>query len=147
MEVKNEGDEPMAHGGRHRGKHARGGHAKEKVNLYNAQGSPEAKEAEDEKDEFSKGGRKKRTAGGVAPGVAAAPRGDKGMRGRAAGGKAQALKRGGKAEEEEEKEEEREHHARGGRAGNSPWSSGKQLTAPERAKSGNNEGVKVPEAD
>ncbi len=160
---KDRGEEPEkrggdVHGERHRGRHARGGHAKLEVNEYNAKGSPEMKEAADEKDEFSHGGRKKRKAGGMAPGLAAPMRGDKGMRGRAAGGKAVAeklatggaappksappkLRRGGHAEEERE-EEEREHHARGGRTGSSPWSSGKALSAPERAKSGNNENAK-----
>jgi hypothetical protein len=162
MKMRDTGEEPMKGGGRHRGRHARGGHAKEHVNEYNAKGSPEVHEAEDKDDEFSHGGRKKRAAGGIAAGVVAPARGDKSARGRAAGGKTPSppkladggkpakLRRGGHAEEErEERKEEREHHAGGGRAGrgNSPWSSGSKLSAPERDKSGNKEGISVAAED
>lgn len=53
---------------------------KKKANLYNAKGSPEAKEAEDEKAEFKKGG-KKRAAGGSVYGTKSAVRLDKRARG------------------------------------------------------------------
>jgi hypothetical protein len=157
MREKDMGEEPeksggdVHHGGRHRGRHARGGHAKLNVQEYNAKGSHEMEEATDEKDEFAHGGRKKRKAGGMAPGLAAPMRGDKGTRGRAAGGKAQAekLATGGAALKPAAPKladggaaEGREPLARGGRTGNSPWSSGKNLSAPERGKSGNNENAK-----
>lgn len=72
----------MKKGGR--AKHAKGGKAE---HLYNAQGSPEAREEEDEKDEFKKGG-KALKKGGKAEGKEAKERGDRKPRHhkRAAGG-------------------------------------------------------------
>jgi len=60
-------------------------------NVYNAKGSPEMSEAEDEKADFKKGGKaKKHKHGGHAEGKMAKERGDKKPRGhkRAAGGRA-----------------------------------------------------------
>ena len=77
---------------------------KEKVNVYNAKGSPEEKEAEDEKDEFKRGGAKKRAAGGRADGERPMDRLDHAPRGR---------------------------HAAGGQVkGNNPFSAGHRLTSP-----------------
>lgn len=70
-----------------RGRHARGGKA-EKVNEYNAQGSPEVGEAEDEAEDFKAGGHTKRKHGGHAEGERAKARADRAPRGkRAAGGR------------------------------------------------------------
>jgi hypothetical protein len=113
----------------HRGHHARGGKAGEKkVNVYNAEGSPTMKEAEDEEPDFKRGGRSKHKDGGLALGGAAKMRADKPARGLAAGGAA------------------RPGFAAGGRAGaHSPYSSGRKLTAPEDAKESRGyEGVSVP---
>ena len=61
---------------------------KGKMNVYNAKGSPEEHEADDESPEFKKGGRAKRKAGGLAEGGKAAMRMDKKPRHhRAMGGK------------------------------------------------------------
>lgn len=74
-------------------KRAVGGKAEMKADkktqhLYNAAGSPEAHEAEDEVDDFKKGGKaRKRKDGGKAEGKAAKERGDRKPRAkRAAGG-------------------------------------------------------------
>ena len=75
--------------------HAKGGKAEKELKakkgpetLYDGQGSPEAKEEEDEKDEFKKGGHLKRKHGGKAEGKEAKERGDRKPRHkRAAGGR------------------------------------------------------------
>lgn len=151
-----------------RGRHARGGKAKE-VNEYNAQGSPEVKEAEDEAEDFGKGGhtkRHKRAHGGHAEGEAAMHRADRMPRGRhAVGGATQALAKGGRAEREREherEEHEREHDRRGGRTeheherekrarggramgGHSPYSSGRHLSGETGGGAADgHEGQKVP---
>lgn len=75
-----------AHGGPvRRPRRARGGKSSP-VNEYNAQGSPEMREAEDEKEEFKRGGRKVRKAGGIAVGERTMDRADKAPRGRHAKG-------------------------------------------------------------
>lgn len=114
---------PMDAKGGHvrRGRHARGGGTK--VQEYNAQGSREAEEADDEKDEFSHGGktRKKRAVGGVtlkdgghAMGHEPHHRPDRASRSKRAAGGALALKEGGRAghhhEHEHEHDAEHEHH-------------------------------------
>lgn len=116
-----EGDYPKeSKGGMvRRGRRARGGRGGGKeVQEYNAQGSEAVKAADDESDDFNKGGRAKRRHGGHTEGHEARGRADRERRGRAAGGAAPpptALKRGGHAEEErEEREKEREHRAAGG---------------------------------
>ena len=59
-----------------------------KANIYNAKGSPEVSEAEDEKPGFKKGGKAKRKDGGKVDGHMAAMRADKKPRHhRAAGGR------------------------------------------------------------
>ena len=63
-------------------KRAKGGKAEMKAgkkaeHLYDAQGAPEAGEAEDEKDDFKRGGKAKRKSGGMAEGKEAKMRGDK----------------------------------------------------------------------
>ena len=61
---------------------------KGKMNVYNAKGSPEEHEADDESPEFKKGGRAKRKDGGKAEGHMAKMRADKKPRHhRAMGGK------------------------------------------------------------
>jgi len=61
---------------------------KGKTQVYNAKGSHEVSEAEDESPDFKKGGRAKRKAGGLAEGGKAMMRGDKKSRHhRAMGGK------------------------------------------------------------
>lgn len=82
-----------------RGRHARGGRA-QSVNMYNAKGSPEEKEAEDEAEDFHKGGKAKRKHGGHAEGEAAMHRADRMPRGkRAVGGATPALAKGGRTHE------------------------------------------------
>lgn len=88
-EMETPGTETEKDGGKthhRRGRHARGGKAKD-VNEYNAQGSPEVKEAEDEAEDFNKGGKAKRKDGGHAEGEAAHMRADRMPRGRKAGGR------------------------------------------------------------
>lgn len=89
-----------------------------KINVYNAEGSPAVAAAKDEDESFKKGGRPKRAAGGMAEGAASMPRGDQAPRGRL---------------------------AKGGRAGGSPFSSGRTLTSPKDDKSGRgHENISVP---
>ena len=95
-------DEGRAHhehdakGGKTHHRRARGGKADEdgeakgdddhgKEQIYNAQGSNEVREADDETPAFSRGGRKKKKSGGMAEGKMAAHRLDRRPR-RAAGG-------------------------------------------------------------
>lgn len=107
-----------------RPRRARGGAApaKEKVQVYNAQGSAEERAAKDEDEEFKRGGHAKRKAGGLAEGGAARERGDRSPRGR------------------------HERHAAGGRAGGSPFSSGRTMDMPKDNSEGRGkEGMKVPE--
>ncbi len=142
MEVHTEGTTAKHGGAMHKkhGRHARGGKADEhKVQVYNAQGSREVKDAEDETPEFKKGGHKKRADGGHAEGEKAEERLDRAKRGRHA--------RGGKAREEHEEHEEEKrggHHKRasGGRAGHNPYSSGRQMS--EGKGYDGHEGVRVP---
>ncbi len=146
-------DEPIneERGGKiRRPRRAKGGKT-HPVNEYNAKGSPEMKEAEDEREEFKKGGHEKRKAGGHAMGEHAEHRADKEPRGRRAKGGATHhhevehhkghtathhgegdihMKRGG------------EHHKRA--AGGSVWSSGSKLRPPADGDRGH-EGQKVPE--
>lgn len=98
-----------------RPRRAKGGKA---VNKYNAQGSPAMDAAEDETEDFKRGGRSKRKAGGMAEGGASEMRADKMPRGR---------------------------HAAGGRASHSPYSSGSKISmnVGDEASKGH-EGVKVP---
>lgn len=104
-EMEEPGTETEKRGGmthHRRGRHARGGKA-EKVNVYNAAGSPEVREAEDEEEDFKHGGKAKRKHGGHAEGEMAMHRADRMPRGRRAAGGAVALAKGGRA-----------HHGHGG---------------------------------
>lgn len=88
------------------------------INEYNAVGSPAMAAAKDQTEDFKKGGRPKRAAGGMADGAASMPRGDQAPRGRL---------------------------AKGGRAGGSPYSSGRTLGSPKDDKAGRgHESVTVP---
>lgn len=88
-----------------------------KVNVYNAAGSPTVREAEDESEDFKRGGHAKKMDGGMVMGDASKARGDKMPRGRLASG---------------------------GRAGGSPFSSGRTMTAPKNDDAGRGkEGVKI----
>lgn len=106
---------------------------REKANEYNAKGSPEMKEADDEKPEFAKGGKAKA----------------KHRMKRKHGGEAMHEKHETKAEEHrEEEKKKREHHKNGGHVtgseskarpdkrprraagGSSPYSSGSHTTKP-----------------
>lgn len=69
-----------------RPRRARGGVPQTKVNEYNAQGSPEEREIEDESEDFGKGGRAKRRHGGKADGEHTQKRADRMPRGRHARG-------------------------------------------------------------
>ena len=156
--------EAEKHGGHvRRGRHARGGKA-QSVNMYNAKGSPEEKEAEDEAEDFHKGGKAKRKHGGHAEGEAAMHRADRAPRGRhkrAEGGRAER-EREEERKEHERKEHEREHDRRGGRTeheherekrarggramgGHSPYSSGRHLSGETGGGAADGkEGQKVP---
>ena len=157
----------MEHEGRgmthRRAKHKEGGAAKEehdpKPNVYNAKGSPEVKEAEDEEEDFGKGGKvkkEKRAHGGKAEGEHAMERADRMPRGkRAHGGKAHETK-AEERREEDRKEHKREHDADGGRtglkrggrasSGHSPYSSGRHTSDYENGSAAQRgmEGQKVP---
>jgi hypothetical protein len=127
MEMHTEGTTAKKGGAMRHGRHerrARGGAAKDekKINEYNAQGSPEVREADDEEPGFKKGGarHKERKAGGEA-------RGERGMK------RHDMAKRG------------RGHEMRkaGGRAGShSPYSSGRTITM--GGGNDGHEGQKVP---
>jgi hypothetical protein len=119
MELKTEGDMPGDRARRASGGSSeddtKGRRSREKVNEYNAVGSPAVKAAEDEEPGFKKGGeaRKKRRDGGMASGESEAPRMDR-------------RSRGG-----------HEKRAAGGRTGShSPYSSGANISAPSKDKSG-----------
>lgn len=100
-----------------RPRRARGGKSEPEVNEYNAKGSPEMKEVEDESEDFKRGGHKKRKAGGEAMGEHERHRADKTPRGR--------------------------HERRA--AGGSVYSSGKALSMKQGdGDSKGHEGVKVP---
>ena len=94
MEYHNLGDHPDGHrrgGVPHRMRKARGGAAreektKEKVYPITGAGSPFEKEAEEERDEFRKGGKAKRAHGGHADGEHARSRPDRAPRGKRAKG-------------------------------------------------------------
>lgn len=70
-------------GGVRRPRRAKGGKAGTKVNEYNAKGSPEMRDVEDETDGFAKGGHAKRKDGGMAHGEHGMERADRAPRGRA----------------------------------------------------------------
>lgn len=120
--MKNSGEEPgheKRGGGVRRPRRAAGG-STSKVQAYNAQGSNEAKEAEDESEDFKKGGHVAKKAGGMVEGMPSQMRGDKAPRGR-------------------------ERHAAGGRAGGTVWSSGRTMNAPKDDKAGRgHQSVSVP---
>ncbi len=140
MEMDRPEDKAGGHVRRHR--RARGGKSESPVHVYNAEGSPEIKEVEDEREDFSHGGRK-RKHGGHAEGEHMPHRADKTPRGR--------RKHGGEAREHEEHErrrhggEAREHERHRRAAGGSVWSSGKAMSMKEgEGDSRGHEGVKVP---
>jgi hypothetical protein len=100
-----DGDE-MKRGGHKR--RARGGGAREHVQLYNAPDSNEMHEAEDETPGFKRGGKhEKRKHGGMAEGKM-----------------------------EHERLDRRPRRAAGGKAGNTPYSSASAMTAPESGMNG-----------
>lgn len=96
-------------------KHKKGGRAKE--NVYNAKGSPEEREADDEKPSFKRGGHEKREK-------------------RAHGGKVDGHKKHHLGK--------RPRRADGGK---SPYTSGHKLSAPASGKSGDGHESVQPEGD
>ena len=141
MEEHDLGSEPEKRGGpaRHRGKHAKGG-TTHPINEYNAKGSPETEEASDRTPAFSKGGRGKRAAGGLAGGSAPSARADRPSRAR--GGPVPKLADGGKTKLAGGGEVRK--LARGGAS--NPYSSGRNLQSLDNSKEGKGyEGANVPD--
>lgn len=113
MEMNESPNTPhMAKGGHHMAarhehhKRAKGGKAP--VQEYNAQGSKEVKDADDEDPEFKKGGKATRKAGGKAEGEHTRRRGDRMPRGKAEP-KREERKAGGRTHEGHGHHEEHEH--------------------------------------
>lgn len=130
-----------------RARRARGGGMKESpVHVYNAVGSPEEKEAEDEAETFKRGGRR-RKAGGSAMGEHSMHRADKAPRGRRAQGGAAKHEVHHHGAEHVEHHHHRaggaEHHRRA--AGGSVYSTGSKLEMKEGSTaSRGHEGQAVP---
>ena len=164
------GPEDEKHGGHvRRPRRARGGRTSP-VQVYNAQGSKAVQSAEDESEDFMHGGRAKRKPGGVAGGHEARARGDRAHRGRHAKGGAvhhehehhgdgaavhhhhhaegHAVHHHGDGDIHMHRRHggaTREHHAKGGRAGGSPLSTGRNIKPPmDDAPGRGHEGVTAP---